>query len=200
MNRVLEIWEMCPWKVLEFFVQKRVRTLRFKRFLCSLSILRDLVNSIHLLFALGSWSCLLIHETRGVVKKQGGFIKWPLCGNHPPYCILGPFCIAEEATKFFSFSFPKQSIQAFRSYWLRGFAGLWISSCLFSSRFGNFPGQVSRGIVPLSSCLFKEHTGNTCYTNCYEYIKQLIWGFTQGAFHSTKIAVWNSQIPRAQWN
>ena len=24
---VLEIWEMCRWKVLEFFVQKRVRTL-----------------------------------------------------------------------------------------------------------------------------------------------------------------------------
>ena len=27
LNGVLEKWEMCSWKVLEFFVQKRVRTL-----------------------------------------------------------------------------------------------------------------------------------------------------------------------------
>ena len=30
LNGVLEKWEMCPWKVLEFFVQKRVRTLSLR--------------------------------------------------------------------------------------------------------------------------------------------------------------------------
>ena len=47
-NGVLEKWEMCPWKVLEFFVQKRVQTVAKN---CHTTLLYSYQVIIHLFFS-----------------------------------------------------------------------------------------------------------------------------------------------------
>lgn len=112
-----------------------------------------------------------------MVKKQGSFLQWPLCGSHPRYCILGPFGVAGGATKFLSLSVPKQSIQTFvatdcvdlliREYLHAFFRRVWETF------------QV--GFSKESS-----HYRTACVTTHRKHLlhklTHLIWGFTQFPF------------------
>ena len=51
-NGVLEKWEMCPWKVLEFFVQKRVQTVTKNSHTTLLYSYQVIIHfSFHLIFS-----------------------------------------------------------------------------------------------------------------------------------------------------